>query len=600
MNNNPPSYEQKTITALLHVLLCSGFIVLVFQNAWTGDDAYISFRSLEQLYAGNGPRWNSIDRVQVYTSPLWFWLLAFLRWFSSDVYVNAIAFSLLLNLILVIYCMRQLVKPVFAVLMLSALMLSNSFMDYTTSGLENPLMYLLLAVFVTHYYRAFAQPSRSSLAPLLMTAALLLVTRHDLLIIIFIPLLFFIMRNPLLLSLREKIKFVFFLLLPLALWTLFSLAYYGLPFPNTAYAKLHLNIPCLQLIDQGLFYFIYGIKHDIISIALLVAGIFFLATRIHNQPYQIIALSISCGCAYIIWIGGDFMAGRFYSHLVFVAVYCSVLNLKEQGTFKIKTLEWLGLALMALSAVYVFYYPHTPFDPPLDHPKMYFQKGVSDERLLYFSDACIWRYLDHSKPYFPDSYLADEGLKVKNTPVKNRKLPYEQVPNIGVKGYFMGLDTVIIDPYALPDMFRARLPRSCVSLGTDRTCCWAPGHTPHYNPPLYAESLIAKKPLMPDSSLNEYFAIISSINQSEKLFSLERFTQIVLLNLGYYEYLLNGTNQAISDSEPAEITNCAWGCSTEIKPQGCCQDTWKRYNWFFWLSPKLKLHTLTVMLKLWR
>ena len=286
------------------------------------------------------------------------------------------------------------------------------------------------------------------------------------------------------------------------------------------------------------------------------------------------------------------MAGRFYSHLVFVAAYCSVLDLKEHGPFKAKSLEWLGLAVMALAVAYVFYYPHTPFDPPLDHIKVDVRKGISDEKSLYFCDSSIWRYLDHTTPYFPDSYSAFQGLKVKNTPVANRKRPYELVPSIGVKGYYMGLDTVIIDPYALPDMFRARLPRACESSGPGHTPCWAPGHTPHYNPPLYAESLIAKKPLMPDSSLNEYFAIISSINQSEKLFSLERFTHIVLLNIGYYEYLLKSTNKASADSEPAGITNCEWDCSTEIKTTGCCQDTWKRYIWIFRLSPKLLLHSL--------
>ena len=48
------------------------FMFVVLKNAWISDDAYISFRSIEQFYAGNGLRWNYDERVQVYTSPLWF------------------------------------------------------------------------------------------------------------------------------------------------------------------------------------------------------------------------------------------------------------------------------------------------------------------------------------------------------------------------------------------------------------------------------------------------------------------------------------------------------------------------------------------------
>ena len=33
-----------------------GFVF--FKNAWVSDDAYILFRSLDQLLSGHGPRWN--------------------------------------------------------------------------------------------------------------------------------------------------------------------------------------------------------------------------------------------------------------------------------------------------------------------------------------------------------------------------------------------------------------------------------------------------------------------------------------------------------------------------------------------------------------
>ena len=43
-------------------------------NAWVCDDAYITFRSIDNLVNGLGPVWNAGERVQAFTHPLWFLL----------------------------------------------------------------------------------------------------------------------------------------------------------------------------------------------------------------------------------------------------------------------------------------------------------------------------------------------------------------------------------------------------------------------------------------------------------------------------------------------------------------------------------------------
>ena len=78
------------------IALCTGsilFLIVFMKNAWICDDAYILFRSLEQLMAGNGPVWNPQVRVQVFTSVLGYWILAAFRAFSPAVFVNAIVAS---------------------------------------------------------------------------------------------------------------------------------------------------------------------------------------------------------------------------------------------------------------------------------------------------------------------------------------------------------------------------------------------------------------------------------------------------------------------------------------------------------------------------
>jgi len=52
------------------VLLLVTFAVLFYFNAYVRDDAFIAFRSADNLVRGEGPRWNVGERVQAFTSPL--------------------------------------------------------------------------------------------------------------------------------------------------------------------------------------------------------------------------------------------------------------------------------------------------------------------------------------------------------------------------------------------------------------------------------------------------------------------------------------------------------------------------------------------------
>jgi arabinofuranosyltransferase len=499
------------------------FLAVVIKTAWVGDDAYISFRSLEQLYAGNGPNWNALERIQVYTSPLWFWLLAAMRGISTNVYLNAIAISLIIDIGLIVYCLRQRTGFLYASLLLIPLMLSNSFMDYTTSGLENPLIYLLLAVFIVNCYKAYTTQSKNCWMPILLTSACLLVTRHDLLLVIVFPLLFLFVFNPLSLSWPEKIKGVFLILLPLGLWSLFSLLYYGMPFPNTAYAKLHLDIPREQLLKQGLTYFWIGIKYDVISIAIIISGWLYLTTRMRDKFAISIALSLLLGVVYVVWIGGDFMSGRFYSHLVFMALLASLLTLSQPWFNLKKNAVVISASVIVMGALYGFFYPHTPVNGELVYEKTLVRKGISDERGLYSPQMSIWQYLKNDASYRCRSTFGQY-------PVAE---PYAVWVAIGIDGYSAGKDSIIFDNPALASVFLARMPRGIA---------WAPGHTWHPLPDGFPESYIAQKPLMKDAALNQYFSVVSSITQSDTLFSWERMKIILLFNMGHYEHLVRESN----------------------------------------------------------
>jgi len=163
--------------------------VVFLKNAWVSEDAYINFRSIEQLFAGNGPVWNPHERVQVFTSPLWYALLAFFRLFSSNLFLLTIVISLIL-LLATLWLLRLLLKSDEA-LFISVLLFvaSTAFFDFTSSGLENGLAYLLLVLYVTLFLSVAEdhlpeQKGKKKLACLILIAGLIVLTRHDLLILI--------------------------------------------------------------------------------------------------------------------------------------------------------------------------------------------------------------------------------------------------------------------------------------------------------------------------------------------------------------------------------------------------------------------------------
>ena len=100
--------------------------------------------------------------------------------------------------------------------------------------------------------------------------------------------------------------------LPIILWEVFSVLYYGFPFPNTYYAKLTTGIPQSELYQQGWLYFQNSLTWDHITLPVIALGVLF--SFFQRKPKQIsLALGIVLYLGYILNIGGDFMSGRFFS-----------------------------------------------------------------------------------------------------------------------------------------------------------------------------------------------------------------------------------------------------------------------------------------------
>ena len=226
----------------------AAFAALVTRNAWLSDDAYITFRTVDNFIHGYGLTWNVAERVQTYTHPLWMFLLSAAYFFTREIFFTSLILSIALSLIAAgLIAFRASRSVWLACAGLAVLTLSKASIDYATSGLENPLAHLLLVIFLLIYLNVELSPprlpSRESsrsvyrLPPLFwlaFLASLGIVNRADTLLL-YAPVILYVLVKARSLKAVGVVALGF---LPFVVWELFSLFYYGFLFPNTAYAKL--------------------------------------------------------------------------------------------------------------------------------------------------------------------------------------------------------------------------------------------------------------------------------------------------------------------------------------------------------------------------
>ena len=295
--------DQTPVARGLALLALAWAAVTIIATAWQCDDAYITFRSASNLVGGEGLVWNPGERVQPFTSPLWMFVAALCQGIAGEVYFSTLVASVLLavaSLTAIVWRSPDLGLAGLVVLALSA---SMAVMDYSTSGLENPLLMLCLVLFVREARRA-----EPRLARLGLVAAALALTRLDA-ILFALPVVVVVAwrRTPRPAAVGE-LAFGF---APLVVWELFSLVYFGSFVPNTARAKLNLEIPAGELSVQGLSYFFDSLTHD--PITLLVIGVGIAAGFARRGTERLVAVGVLLYLVYIVRIGGDFMSGRFFA-----------------------------------------------------------------------------------------------------------------------------------------------------------------------------------------------------------------------------------------------------------------------------------------------
>lgn len=116
------------------------FLIIIAKNAWLSDDSYITFRTVDNFVHGYGLTWNIDERVQTYTHPLWMFLISAVYFCTHEIYYSVLLLSLTISFvalgIFAVYIAGSFPMAVAGIVMLAA---SKSYVDYSTSGLENSL-----------------------------------------------------------------------------------------------------------------------------------------------------------------------------------------------------------------------------------------------------------------------------------------------------------------------------------------------------------------------------------------------------------------------------------------------------------------------------
>src|SRR6476619_5516089 len=112
------------------------FTYVFLANAWIGDDAHITLRSVWHFVHGYGLSSTPDARVQAYTHPLWMLTLSAAHFFTREFFFTVTALSYIFSVIAGVVVLRRTTTVGSAALTAVWLVSSKALIDYTASGLE--------------------------------------------------------------------------------------------------------------------------------------------------------------------------------------------------------------------------------------------------------------------------------------------------------------------------------------------------------------------------------------------------------------------------------------------------------------------------------
>ncbi len=516
-DNRAEMSEENSPAAMLPGLLLIVYVLMMVRTAWLCDDAFITFRTVDNFIHGRGLTWNPGERVWVYTHTLWMWVLAVASFVTREIPNTALLLCIATSAAAAgMLAFRAASGPAAGALALAVLILSRSFTDYSTAGLENPLSHLLLAAMMVAWMRPAADARR--LFAVWFVGGLGMLTRHDLLLLFGPAMVAEFLRTGV--DRKLRLRWALLGVLPFVLWEIFALFYYGFPVPNTAFAKLNNGIPGGELFRQGLVYYIVSLQWDPLIVTILAAGVVAGLRKSARRELWPFAAGIVLYCLYLLKIGGDFMAGRFLTAPAFAALLILARTRIDEKSplllLRAGAIVLLGLAAQRPVQTIDRDYGRT-------YPRKVESHGIADERSYYHGRTALSTG-DRTR-------FANPGEDLTNEFLAKMKMETFVSGAVGMTAFYAGSDVHIIDAWALGDALISHLPARNLRK-------WRIGHYERLVPPGYFDTVDSGENRIQDPDLAEYYDRLNLV-VSGPLLAPGRLKEIARFNLGMNESLID-------------------------------------------------------------
>ncbi len=511
------------------------FVCVITALAWQSDDAYHAYIMAKNLVLGNGFVYNIGERATASSCPLFTLLIAagyfvFRKMFLVSLLICIFFSSAAYYIVLTHFCSTkyQVIASFFT------LIGSACFVSYTTSGLENCLLFFLTALFLKIYLKKEMYNSKDMFW-LAVLVALIATTRMDAVLMVAPMAVYAYLAKRDKVSFGKAVGLAIGGLSPFIIWELFSVFYYGFFVPNTAFVKLGTQIPEIEYVKRGIVYLLTSAMCDVVLVLVPVFVIF--ATFVSGKwKERWCSFGIILYFVYVIYIGGDFMLGRHFTVPLFMSLIC-FLGMQQAGFYG-KRVKFQNLAAPVVLAFGLT----CNLVSPVISTQFLFENGnspIADERAGYFRYTSLFNntlsYLKTGELVLRDAWNEDGIDEFRQWEQSGGIL--KMVP--GISRYYND-DLYLNDQYALGDSFLSKLPAV-------REENWRIGHMWRDVPAGYYESTYMEQNLVENEHLHEYLDVIWLITRGD-LFDPARIQAIIDINLGKYDYLIDAYMNTLDEN----------------------------------------------------
>jgi arabinofuranosyltransferase len=518
--------SRRKLSTIASLFAVAAFTVVFVLNAYVCDDAFMIFRTVDNALSGHGLTWNPGERVQVFTGPLYtlvllavyvpFWTVR-VPFDPTGIYHAALIVGFVSSMAGV-WVFSRLCRSWLEMLVgLALLFSSQAFVPFTSSGLETPITLALVVVFFAEWFRTADDDGITRSRVLFLTASLCILNRLDS-AVLFAPAL---MSEAVRLWRRGGvggvIRVAWLPAVPLLAWFMFSIAYYGAPFPNSFYAKVGMGVDRGVLWTMGGAYLMQSWHTDPVTLLTIgsagVISVALLALRGGDRLSRqagLAWLGVVAAVIYIARVGGDFIGFRF---LAAPFVVCVIIHLLGIRRLTRPTRRAVHVLLLLASCIYAATWSSSPLRTPWDLPATF------DIKYYYPASTLLEDRPGRRFPFAPFHSVSSADH------CKALRLEKRQVMIMagGLRGFCSGPLAHTIDALSITDPLIARLPVP-VGLGLH-----VPGHIEKPIPAGYWVSAVSGDNRLADLALREFYRDVQLVVRGP-LFTRERWSAIWRLN----------------------------------------------------------------------